>query len=184
MSELFPDIPTFIACALIMAGAQLIYATVGFGAGMFSVTLLAMVLPELTDVVAVLLILTLVTEVSVLARDWRRARVRLLIGLLPTMAIGLWIGTEVLVTGDVSFLKRALGLVVAAAGLWFLFEQPADVAPDCDVNRADGELVTGDTSAGKSAPAKHHRELWAIPVGFFSVLLVTLGVLLLIGVGR
>lgn len=168
MPELFPDIPTFIACALIMAGAQLIYATVGFGAGMFAVTLLAMVLPELADVVAVLLILTLVTEVWVLAHEWRRARLRILMGLLPTMAIGLWIGTEVLIAGDVSVLKRALGFIVAAAGVWFLFERPAGVAPAGDNGDAEADNGGSVTHSDNFASRKRSRELWAVPVGLFS----------------
>ena len=104
MPELYPDLLTFIACCLIMTGAQLIYATVGFGAGMFAVALLAMILPDLAGAVAVLLILTFVTEVSVLAQAWRETRLRLLLGLVPTMAIGLWVGTQVLLEGRVDFL--------------------------------------------------------------------------------
>jgi uncharacterized membrane protein YfcA len=167
MPALFPDIPTFIACALIMAAAQLIYATVGFGAGMFSVTLLAMVLPDLAQVVAVLLILTLVTEVWVLAHEWRHARVRLLAGLLPTMAIGLFVGTHILVAGNADVLKRALGLVVAAAGLWFLFERRTAAIP---VDDAEKERARAEESASgrDSATKSRSRELWALPVGLAS----------------
>ena len=39
MPELFPNLPTYVFCALVMAGAQLLYATVGFGAGMFSIAI-------------------------------------------------------------------------------------------------------------------------------------------------
>ena len=44
MPELFPSVTIFVLASLIMVGAQLIYAAVGFGAGMFSITLLAMLL--------------------------------------------------------------------------------------------------------------------------------------------
>ncbi|UCE60889.1 MAG: sulfite exporter TauE/SafE family protein [Phycisphaerales bacterium] len=122
MPELFGDIPSFVACVLIMAAAQVIYATVGFGAGMFAVSLMALVLPNLTGVVVVLLILTFVTEVWVLAHNWHHARIRLLGWLLPGMAVGLWTGTWILETSDVSFLKRLLGLVVIGAGVYFILE--------------------------------------------------------------
>lgn len=122
MPDLFGHPLPLIACVLIMAGAQLIYATVGFGAGMFAVTLMAMVLPDLTGVVVVLLILTLVTEVWVLTRAWRQARIRLVVWLVPGMAVGLWLGTRILVTTDVGLLKQFLGWVVAGAGLYFAFE--------------------------------------------------------------
>jgi uncharacterized membrane protein YfcA len=123
MPALFPDIPTFVACALIMAAAQFIYATVGFGAGMFSMAMFALILPDLTDAVTVLLFLTFVTELGVLLRAWRHARARLLLGLVPTMALGLWLGTEVLVAGNAATLKRLLGVVVGLAGVWFLYSE-------------------------------------------------------------
>jgi hypothetical protein len=123
MPELFPSIGVFVLCALVIAGASLIYATVGFGAGMFAIATLAMILPQLADAVATLLLLTLVTEIWVLLHAWRDARGRLLLGLVPTMAIGLWFGTQVLISIDVGLLKRGLGIVVAAAGVWFIISQ-------------------------------------------------------------
>ncbi len=65
MPELFPSVTVFVLCGLVVACAQMIYATVGFGAGMFSIALLAMLLPDLAGAVAALLLLTLVTEVWV-----------------------------------------------------------------------------------------------------------------------
>jgi uncharacterized protein len=121
MPELFPDLSTYLLCSLILLCAQLIYAAVGFGAGMFSIALLALVLPDLAKPVATLLVLFLITEVGVLTRVWRQAKPRLLLGLLPTTALGMWLGTEMLAAGDVAVLKLALGVVVAAAGGWFLF---------------------------------------------------------------
>jgi len=141
MPELFPDLYSFIACALIMAGAMFLYAAVGFGAGMFSVALLAMVLPGLTGTVTVLMLLTFVAEVWVLAHDWRRGHVGLLVGLVPAMAVGSWLGTQILAGGDVALLKRLLGLFVLAAGTWFLFEHvrkprhAAKTSGDADSNK-------------------------------------------------
>ncbi len=156
MPELFDNLPTFIACALIMAGAQLIYATIGFGAGMFAVTLMALVLPDLTGAVVVLLIVTLVTEISVLSRNWQRARIRLVGWLVPGMALGLWLGTQALVSTDVGLLKRFLGLVVAGAGLYFIF--------DTRIRRDRRD------SAGASSPSS--RTSWiSVPVGLLSGLL-------------
>ncbi len=119
MPDLFPTMMSFVLASLVMLAAQLIYATAGFGAGMFSIALLAMLLPDFTGAVAVLLVLTFVTEVWVLLHTWREARMRLLLGLLPAMAVGLWLGTEALVSGDPTDLKRGLGVGIAAAGAWF-----------------------------------------------------------------
>lgn len=157
MPDLFGDFVSFLACVLIMAVAQLIYATVGFGAGMFAVALMALVLPDLTGIVVVLLLLTFVTEVWVLARNWRWARIRLLGWLVPGMAAGLWLGTRVLVTTDTSLLKQLLGLMIMAAGLYFIVE-----------NRARRwNHPTGVTEA--SSP---RRGVWiSLPVGLLSGLL-------------
>ncbi len=145
MPELFPDTATFVLCGLILLVAQLIYATIGFGAGMFSIALLALILPDLATSVAILFLLTFVTEVWVLSRAWRQARLRLLLGLLPTTAVGMWVGTEMLAGGDVSLLKRSLGVVVAGAGAWFLFRDGRS-EPDPEPSRA--------------------RNLIAVPFGF------------------
>jgi uncharacterized membrane protein YfcA len=120
MPELFPSTAAFALCAAIMVGAQFIYATVGFGAGMFAVALLAFVLPDLAGTVAVLMLLTFVTEITVLWRAWRHADLGLLIVLLLPITLGLVAGTYVLLLGEVHLLKRGLGLVVAGAGGWFL----------------------------------------------------------------
>jgi len=123
MPDLFPSVSVFVASALVVAAAQLIYASVGFGAGLFSVAILAMILPDLAGAVATLFLLILVTEVTVLLHAWRHARVRLLLGLLPTTAVGTWLGTELLVGADVAALKRLLGVVVMGAGAWFLYSE-------------------------------------------------------------
>ncbi len=136
MPDLFPNVAVLVLCALVVAGAQFIYATVGFGAGMFSIALLAMLLPDLAPAVATLLLLTLVTEVWVLARSGRHARMRLLLGLLPTTAVGMWLGTEMLAGGDVTGLKRALGVMVACAGAWFFFGERRNRTPAAPADAA------------------------------------------------
>lgn len=157
MPELFVDLPSFIACVLIMAGAQLIYATIGFGAGMFAVALMALVLPDLTDIVVVLLMLTAVTEVWVLARTWRRVKIPLLGWLVPGMVAGLWLGTRILVTTDISLLRRFLGLVVIGAGLYFVLEHRARPSYHSRTDNA--------------APASLKVPWISLPVGLFSGLL-------------
>jgi uncharacterized membrane protein YfcA len=158
MPELFPSVLLFLLSGLIVAGSQLIYATVGFGAGMFSIALLAMLLPDLAAAVATLFLLTFLTEAWVLLRSWRLARVKLLLSLLPTAAIGLWLGSELLAAGSTPSLKRWLGVVVAAAGGWFLFAW----------NRRGSETTpqTGSPDTG-ARPVKLGRLTWlSLPAGF------------------
>lgn len=159
MPDLFPSLASFVLAAIVVCGAQLIYATVGFGAGMFAVSFLALILPDLGGAVAALLLLTLVTEVWVLGHEWRHARGRLLIGLVPAMALGLWLGTGGLARGDVSVLKRALGAVVLLAGVWFFVQ--------------DRVLTRFRSSTGNSDLKP--RAFWiATPTGFFSGVLAGL----------
>ena len=121
--DFFPSLTVYVFCALVMACGQFIYAAVGFGSGIFSVALLAMILPGLSRPVAILFLLTLATELSTLRRIWRHGHVRLLVGLLPTTAVGLWLGTEILLRVDAEALKLALGGVVLLAGTWFLYQE-------------------------------------------------------------
>ena len=190
MPELFPSVASFVLCALVLVGAQLIYATVGFGSGMFSVALLALILPDLTGAVGTLLLLTCVTEAWVLIHAWRQAKARLLLGLLPTTAVGMWLGTELLVSGDVGLLKRGLGLVVLAAGMWFLYQERRRVVElDGGLRRrmrdgtgtedgASGAQArrTGDEpSAATPTDATARRPLWVcLPVGLASGVLAGL----------
>lgn len=159
MPELFPTVPLLLASVAVMAAAQMIYATLGFGAGMFAVSLLALMLPDLRGVVVVLLILTLITETWVLAFHWRRARFDLLLWLIPTTGAGLWIGTRLLVVADVGVLKRWLGLVVLAAGAWFL------VARTRARQREDAGASHRPQPLAPSAKRLTLRALVSLPVG-------------------
>ena len=164
MPELFPSLTIFVLSSLIMVGAQLIYAAVGFGAGMFSITLLAMLLPDLAGTVTTLFLLTLVTELWVLSRTWRDGDLRILLGLLPTTALGLWLGSVVLVTGDVTWLKRLLGALILGSGVWFLLDERARI-------RATGPAPEGPSRAGGDAPplARRRGSVWlSLPVGLAS----------------
>jgi uncharacterized membrane protein YfcA len=154
MPDLFGSIQQFAVCMLIMLGAQLIYATVGFGAGMFAVALMALVLPDLADIVVMLLILTLIAEISVLARSWRHIESRMLVWLIPGLLIGLWLGTKILIAADMSLLKQILGFVVAGTGAYFFYE-----------SRTGNQK---QDSAG-SRPRMFRGAGWfSLPVGLFS----------------
>ncbi len=120
MPELFPDVLTLLTCMLIVACAHLVYATVGFGAGMLAVSLMAIVLPDLAGAVVALLIINFISEIVVLRYVWRHARIVLVLGLLPGISVGLWLGANLLASGDAGSLKRLLGVVVSATGACLL----------------------------------------------------------------
>jgi hypothetical protein len=150
LPELFPSLTVYVLALLVMGGAALIYATVG--AGMFAVSLLALLLPDLTDIVVVLLILSLLTEIWVLSQTWRETNRPLMLGLLVPMIMGLIGGTYILATADVTYLKQLLGIVVMFAGGWFLL----------------GRSSAGATGARHRADAR----FWlSVPVGLLSGIL-------------
>lgn len=115
------SLPIYLLCLLILIGGQFIYATVGFGAGMFAVTLLVLLLDDLPGVVMTMLLLTWITEVIVLSREWRHAWGKMLLVIVPPTVIGLWVGTRTLAAGNGEALKFVLGAFVAVAGLYFLW---------------------------------------------------------------
>ncbi|MCB9853869.1 MAG: sulfite exporter TauE/SafE family protein [Phycisphaerales bacterium] len=121
---LFQDsIALYLLSLLILITGQIIYATVGFGAGMFAVTLLVILLKDLPGVVSTILCLTWITEVLVLSREWRHVWGRLLFVIVPPLFLGVWIGTKLLAAGNGEALKVALGGFVAAAGIHFLITE-------------------------------------------------------------
>jgi len=94
-----------------------------------------------------------------LLRSWRKARLRLLPGLLPTMVLGMWLGTKLLVVGDVTWLKHALGVVVLAAGAWFLYEE----------RRGQTRPETAPLPAVEPRPRARGAACWlSLPIGLAS----------------
>lgn len=156
LPTLFPTVGHYVLALLILIGGQLIYATVGFGAGMFAITLLVLLLDDLPGVVMMMLLLTWTTEVMVLSREWRHARGKMLLWMVPPMALGTVVGTALLKSGDADKLKLLLGLVVALAGLWFLFQ---------DYKNKTNDLVK---AAMPARPMNNIRGIIALPVCFSS----------------
>lgn len=122
LPALSPDYNHYYLALLILISGQLIYATVGFGAGMFAITLLVMLLGNTPGVVMMMLMVTWITEVLVLAREWPNARGRLLLVMIPPMMIGAFLGDWFLKKQKSEVLEFYLGVVVAAAGAWFIIQ--------------------------------------------------------------
>lgn len=129
----------YLLCLLILIGGQVIYATVGFGAGMFAVTLLVILLDDLQGVVSTLLLLTWITEVLVLSREWRYAWRKLLFVIVPPLFVGVFFGTKLLASGSGEALKIVLGIVMALAGLHFLASDIRSRRAEEDSNNASSE---------------------------------------------
>jgi uncharacterized membrane protein YfcA len=92
----------------------------GFGVGLIAVGCLALVLPDLRDVVVLLFFVTVPAEVYVVASSWRTIRWRGVLLICCGIVVGVPLGTWVLRWGEARFLLLALGLLLVAAGTAFL----------------------------------------------------------------
>jgi uncharacterized membrane protein YfcA len=108
------------ACAVVLL-CDLVYVMLGFGAGMLAVGMLAAILPELRDVVVILLVLVLPVEAWVVRRSRQQIRWRGVGLILVGVALGVPLGSWMLEVGDTSLLLRGLSWFLMLAGAIFLF---------------------------------------------------------------
>jgi uncharacterized membrane protein YfcA len=92
----------------------------GFGVGLIAVGCLALVLPDVRDVVVLLFFVTVPAEMYVVASGWRTIRWRGVLLICCGIVVGVPLGTWVLRWGEPSLLLFLLGLLLAAAGTAFL----------------------------------------------------------------
>ena len=126
----------FLAACGVVLLCDLVYVLLGFGAGMLAVGMLAAILPELHDVVVILLVLMLPVEAWVVARSRQRIRWRGVGSILVGVAVGVPLGSWALQAGDTAWLLRGLSWFLLLAGGTFLFlperarvRWPAGTAP-------------------------------------------------------
>lgn len=125
----------FITCGVLLA-AQLVYVLFGFGSGLIAVGGLALVLPELKDVVVILLLISLPAELFVVYSSRRHLRWREVLLICSGIAVGVPLGALVLKTteGGLALLLLGAFLLVASSGLYALpagkhIRWPAFAAP-------------------------------------------------------
>ena len=133
---IFHSVPEYLVACLVMAVAQMVYVLFGFGSGLISVGLLALVFPSLQDVVVMLLLVNLPAEMFVVLRSWKVVAWGGVAALCAGIFVGIPVGTAVLQGGEASFVLTLLGGFLVAAGSVFLafpegrrVRWPAGVAP-------------------------------------------------------
>jgi uncharacterized membrane protein YfcA len=117
----------FGATCAVLCIAQIVYVTFGFGAGLIAVGSLALLFPEVKDVVVLLLLLNLPAESSVVAGSWRTVSWRGVVSLCAGIVIGIPLGTAALKHGEPTFVLAGLGgflLAVATAFLTLPYRGP------------------------------------------------------------
>lgn len=110
----------FLAVCLVLVAAEAIYVLLGFGAGLVAVGCLALLLPDVRDVVVLLLLVSLPAELFVVVTSWREVAWRGVAVLMIGVALGIPVGAWLLRWGDPGVLLLVLGGVLLAVGSVFL----------------------------------------------------------------
>jgi uncharacterized membrane protein YfcA len=116
----FDSLPQFLAACAALFVAELVYVTLGFGAGLIAVGTLVLVLSGVRDAVVILMLVNLPVEIWVVANSWREIAWRGLSKMAAAMVVGLLIGTVILRLGEPTFLLTLLGWFLVVAGSSFL----------------------------------------------------------------
>jgi uncharacterized membrane protein YfcA len=159
----------FIITCLVLVIAQIVYVMFGFGSGLIAVGGLALLFPEIKDVVVVLLLVNLPAELWVCWRSREEISWRPIAILGVGIGIGIPLGAVVLRQSDPRFILTILGWFLMLVGLVFLrlpsggrFKPPAWAGPPVGLlsGLLTGLFGTGGppliiwyhlTAAGKSA---------------------------------
>ncbi len=120
LAAVFPTPWHFLVACTALFVAELVYVLLGFGAGLIAVGTLALVLPEIRDVVVIVLLVNLPAEIFVVWTSRREIRKRGVLLLAIGVAVGIPVGGWILTFGEPTFLLGLLGLVLVAVGAVFL----------------------------------------------------------------
>jgi uncharacterized membrane protein YfcA len=110
----------FLVVCLVLVAAEAIYVLLGFGAGLVAVGALALLLPDVRDVVVLLLLVNLPAELFVVITSWREIAWRGVAMLIVGVGVGIPVGAWILGWAEPRLLLVLLGGVLLAVGVVFL----------------------------------------------------------------
>ncbi len=119
-STIFASPLQYAVTCLVLLVAQLVYVLFGFGSGLIAVGSLALLFPELKDVVVLLLLVNLPAELAVSWRCRREVRWRPIVGLGLGIVVGIPLGAWLLTTSEPRFILRLLGWFLVGVGMLFV----------------------------------------------------------------
>jgi uncharacterized membrane protein YfcA len=105
---------------VVLVVAQVVYVLFGFGSGLIAVGTLALVFPEIKDVVVLLLLVNLPAELWVSWKSRHEIRWKPIAWLGVGIAVGIFLGTRVLSTTQPKVILTILGWFLIAVGLVFV----------------------------------------------------------------
>lgn len=170
LSEIFPSLEVFLVACLLLALAELVYVLLGFGAGLIAVGTLALVLPDVTDVVVMLLLVNLPAEIAIVASGWSEVRWGGVARLLLGIGLGIPAGGWLLTAAEPGFLLAVLGAILVVVGVVFsVLSGPAQLAVPRWLEVPTGlisGLLTGLFGTG-GPPLVLHFQLQGLPKAAF-----------------
>lgn len=102
-------------------GGAFIQRTTGFGFGIFVMTVLPYLMPSYAEAATLSSMLAALTSIMVVVRHWRYIEWRMLLPVLITFLIVSWLFVGVMASTDSTILRRALGVMLIMASVWFAF---------------------------------------------------------------
>ena len=129
METVFDTLPQFAAACLALAVAEAVYVLLRFGAGLIAVGSLALLMPEVRDVVVMLLLVNLPAELYVVGSAWKTISWRGILVVFVGIAAGIPLGAWLLDRGEPTALLTLLGAVLVLVGGVFLVAPLQRAAP-------------------------------------------------------
>ncbi|MDJ0763909.1 MAG: sulfite exporter TauE/SafE family protein [Myxococcota bacterium] len=115
----FPAAIDFVATLVVLMAAQVVYVMLGFGSGLIALGALAVLFPDIRDVVVMLLIVNAPAEIIIVIKERKNIQWQALLLPLLGIAVGIPIGSWVLQTQKATFLLTILGGLLVVFGLFF-----------------------------------------------------------------
>ena len=117
---IFSSLLEFLITCGVLIVAQVVYVLFGFGSGLIAVGSLALLFPQIQDVVVLLLLVNLPAELIVVWKSRGEIRWRPIAGLGVGIGLGIPAGAWVLTASDPRFVLTVLGGFLVLVGIVFL----------------------------------------------------------------
>jgi len=110
----------FITCLVVFV-AQVVYSLFGFGAGMFSVSILAFFFDDISNLVILVLLMSVPVELFIVLKTKNFIKPGKIFLLVLSLFIGILIGNELLVMRESLDLIKMMGVVLTVFSIYFIF---------------------------------------------------------------
>ena len=116
MATIFATAPEFLLVCGVLVFAQAVYVMFGFGSGLIAVGSLAMFMPNIQDVVVLLLLINLPAELYVVLSNRMVISWRAVLLICGGVVVGVPVGTRILQYGQPLFVLTLLGVFLVLVG--------------------------------------------------------------------